>query len=185
MGSTFRYLGIADDADLVLDWFQRLPQPPTTIENPGGVMLYFPNFGPLAYQQAEAGRRQEIDIRNSPLVSVFLPSRKRGILWTAGEVHFLPDRQRFRPLSVLDRTFRGWLAGFPQVFGGRRAQPGAWDYYLEGSLRNYDTPIHALPRAFEALRVGQYFVGESDGEQLLERLCRSLRHRGVEGITDA
>jgi hypothetical protein len=130
----------------------------------------------------------EIDVHNSPLVSIFLPTLKRGVLWTAGEVHFLPRalRQRFPPLDKVRRRFGDWLAGFHLVFAGAHSsQPGEWDYYLEGSLRNHDSPIFALPRADDALRGGQYFVGKSDGDDMLYKICRSLLHRGVEGITDA
>jgi hypothetical protein len=65
----------------------------------------------------------------------------------------------------------------------RASTPGDWDYYLEGSIRNYDDKVFALPSAMDALRRGQYFVADNDDDFVLDKVCKSLRLRGVEGIT--
>jgi len=183
MGATYRFLAIGEETEVVLDWFRRQPNPPEVLDKPGGQLLYFRAFGPLAVLADGSG----IDVRRSPLVSLFRPTRKRGVLWTAGEVHFLstPLRGTFPPLHSLSRRFQGWLSSFDRVFSRKPSWLGEWDYYLEGSIRNYDAEVFALPQAMQALRRGQYFVGESDGEWVLDKLCRSLRHRGVECTPDA
>ena len=97
----------------------------------------------------------------------------------------MPLRGTSPPLYSLSRGYWEWLSGFERVFSREPYWPGTRDYYLEGSIRNYDTEVFALPLAMQALRQGQYFVGESDGKGLLDTLCRSLRHRGVECMPDA
>jgi len=67
----------------------------------------------------------------------------------------------------------------------RSSGAGDWDYYLEGTLKRSDSKIFALPAAFSALQRGQYFVADDDNEFVLDKLCRSLRLRGVKGITDS
>ncbi len=56
---------------------------------------------------------------------------------------------------------------------------GEWSYYLEGSVKNYDPPVFALPSGFRALKAGQYFVAEDDTATRLDELCSSLRLRGI------
>jgi hypothetical protein len=127
------------------------------------------------------------DARHSPLVSLFRPRLRRGVLWSVGEVHFLPSslRRAFPPLHALSHRFAEWLSGFERVFARGPGWSGEWDYWLEGSIRNYDAEVFALPQAMAALRKGQYFVGAADGEGVLDTLCRSLRHRRVECRPDA
>jgi hypothetical protein len=139
-------------------------------------------MGPLVQMPDGSG----IDVRRSPLVSLFHPVLKRGVLWTTGEVDFLPTplRRNCPPLYALSLRFKKWLSGFELVFTNKPSWTGDWNYYLEGSIKNYDPPVHALPRAAQALREGQYFVELRDNDYVLDKLCRSLRHRGVECIPD-
>ena len=71
--------------------------------------------------------------------------------------------------------------GYERVFD-RPGRSGEWDYYLEGGLRNLDTPIFALPTAMAALRNGQYFASHDANDFVLDRLVRSLKLRGVTGL---
>ena len=183
MSTTYRFLAVDDEADAPLTWFRGQPDPPEVIDKPGGHLLYFRDIGPLA----QAGDGLGIDVRRSPLVSVIRPKLRRGVLWSAGEVHFLPSslRRAFPPLHALNLHFVKWLSDFDRVLTCEPGWSGEWNYWLEGSIRNYDSEVFALPRAMEALRTGQYLVGEEDGEGVLDILCRSLRHRGVECRPDA
>jgi hypothetical protein len=145
MGTTFRYLAVGDEAAAVLDWFRAQPDPPEVVAKPYGSLLYFRALGRLAQSPDGSG----VDVRRSPLVSLFGPTRKRGILWTAGEVHFLPTplRLTFPVLHSLSRRFGRWLSGFDRVFSQVPTFRREWDYYLEGSLRNYDVDIYSMPQA--------------------------------------
>jgi hypothetical protein len=89
---------------------------------------------------------------------------------------------KFPRLNAISRQFRRWLEQFPCVFSRRHGFVGEWDYYLEGSIRNYDTDICALPNAMAELRAGAYFVAEEDNDLRLEKICRMLDLRGVGGI---
>ncbi|WP_406693963.1 hypothetical protein V5E97_23255 [Singulisphaera sp. Ch08] len=182
MRTTYRFLATGDEVDAALDWFLRQPDPPEVTEKPYGHLLYFRGMGPLAQMPDGSG----IDARRSPLVSLFRPSRRRGVLWTTGEAHFLPTslRRGWPALHALGLRFRKWLSGFDLVFAGNPSSPGEWNHYLEGSIRNHEEPVYALPLAAQALREGKYFVGWSDNDSVLNTLCRSLRHRGVECILD-
>ena len=185
MGVTFRYLALESEGEAVMEWFRKTPIPPRIVATPRGATMYFENLGALI------GPRGPIESKSSPIVNVFVPRRRRGVLLTAGEVHFLPTplRKRFPPLHKLSQDFRRWLRQFECVFSrfsrfSRSSRSGEWDYYLEGSLRNFDSEIHALPEAMAALRAGQYFVADGDTTCLLNPICKSLRLRGVTGILD-
>ena len=73
------------------------------------------------------------------------------------------------------------VAVYPRVFWRKDFEP-EWDYYLEGSIRNRDPDVYALPKAMEALRQGQYFVADDDNDRRLETICEELRKRGVRGV---
>jgi hypothetical protein len=152
---------------------------PRPVEAPTdyGAVLHFATLGPLVGDPPDG--------RLSPVVTLYAPRRRRGVLWTAGEVHFLTAncRERFPALHAVSRRFRSWLRGFECVFEQKPGARGDWNYYLEGSLQNYDSSIYALPSAMDALRRGQYFVGDDDNELVLDTICKSLHLRGVEGIT--
>jgi hypothetical protein len=113
--------------------------------------------------------------------TLFRPVLRRGVLWTTGEVHFLPTplRRCCPPLHALSQRFKKWLSAFDLVFTVKPSWHGEWNYYLECGIRNHDEPLYALPLAAQALKQGQYFVDWSANEVVLETLCRSLRHRGV------
>jgi hypothetical protein len=52
-------------------------------------------------------------------------------------------------------------------------------YYLEGAAANRG-PLYGLPSGMRALSNGQFFVDELDNDLMLDRVCRTLRLRGVE-----
>ena len=180
MATTFRFLASPEEGQTVLDWFARLPEPPHVHPRPDGAALFFRQFGPLALTATN-----EADPKRSPVVLLVLPQVRHGILWTAGEVQFLPERMRssFPGLQKVLTSFRDWLRSFPVVFRLPRlpeTSGGSWDYYLEGGLRNVSDEIFALPTGMAALERGQYFVWQGGGGAY-ETLLKQLRLRGVPG----
>jgi hypothetical protein len=184
MGTSHWFLATDGEHEKVLAWFRGLAKPPEELPAEGvGVLLCFHAFGDLVYDSGTG----QLDARKSPLVSVFLPIKKRGVLWTAGEVHFLPTPMSkvCPPLASINRSFRKWLTHFERVFALDPTWQGKWDYYLEGSIRNHAPEVFALPNAMNALRQGHYFVAERDNDSLLDKICQSLRLRGVNCVPDA
>jgi len=180
MGTTYRYLASPTEPSEVLAWFRSLPQAPTEVETERSTVFYFRECGPLMYESD--GR---IDSKASPVATIFQPRIRRGALWTAGEVHFLatPLRQQYPALHMTSKAFSNWLAGHRCVHSQEKADD-QFAYYLEGSIRNYDSPVFALPSGLIALEAQRYFVAEDDTESKLESICRYLRLRGV-GCSDA
>ncbi len=126
----------------------------------------------------------EADVKRFPVVLLVLPQVRHGILWTAGEVQFLPESMRssFPGLQKVLTSFRQWLRTFPVVFRQPRlpeTSGGPWDYYLEGGIRNVSDEVFALPAGMAALERGQYFVWQGDSEGRLDTVLRMLRLRGV------
>ena len=178
MGTTHRYLEDPQGDSLVLGWLRRaatdlleVPVPPH------GVSLYFREFGSLV--PADDGT---LDSHRSPMVSLFVPRIRRGVLWTVGEVHFLatPLRKLYPGLHKLSRQLDAWMEQFECVLANGRCPCPEWDYQLEGSVKSHDPPIYALPSGLEALHSGRYFVARDDTEFMLEKLCRQLKLRGIQ-----
>ncbi len=71
-------------------------------------MLHFAHLGTLAYRVDG-----QIGATRSPVVTVFSPQVKWGVLWTVGEGHFLasPFRSLFPELRHVSKDFSLWLAG--------------------------------------------------------------------------
>ena len=173
MGTTYRFLATVDEASVVLDWFRELPDQPVESVCNDGVLYYFRQFGALGS-----------DPKKSPVVSVFLPVVKRGVLTTIGEVHFLATPlSTFPKLHRISKKFRDWLSANPCVYSRKPDFVHEWDYYLEGSARNWDPEIFALPAGLQALQKGAYFVAGDDNDLVLDRVCQSLELRGVEGLS--
>ena len=86
---------------------------------PRGVAFHFRQFGELVVVDADS-----IDVHRSPLVTVFVPHARRGILWTVGEVHVwaTPLRSVFSGLHRFNRAFAGWLRQFECVFAKAQAR---------------------------------------------------------------
>jgi hypothetical protein len=172
MGTTYRFLATVEEASVVLDWFRSLPEKPVESARDAGSLFYFRQFGPL-----------DADPKKSPVVNVFMPTRKRGVLTTIGEVHFLATPlSGFPGLNKVNKRFRDWLRENPRVYSHRADFVHEWDYFLEGSAKNWDSDIFALPAGMGALKRGSYFVADDDNDFQLDRVCRALELRGVEGV---
>jgi len=181
-GKTYFILATEAEAETVLRWFAELPSAPEVVQHRQGWMLHFRTFGPLVPMPDNP---QEPDLSRSPVVSVFAPRRRRGVLLTVMEVHFLTTLSHFPAMSAVNRKFHKWLRQLERVFSARPSDAlSDWNYYLEGSIRNFAEEVFALPLAMEALRRGQYFVTDDEPDVITDKLCKSLRLRGVEGITD-
>ena len=176
MGTTYRYIADPSLPDPVAEWFSALDAAPEAIKAERGAWLYFRSMGPLT--EAADG---SIDTKRSPLISLFPPRVRRGILWTVGEVHFLPTplRSTYPALHAISSALKRWLEKFECVYSNKPGHHNDWDYYLEGSVRNYDPPVYALAGGLEALRSGRYFVSDHDNAATLDKLCSMLRLRDV------
>jgi hypothetical protein len=173
VATTYRYLAVGNEDASIRSWFASLDPPPIVVDDERGEWLHFREIGPIRHDKA--GR---VDVEGSPLVSLFSAAERRGVVWAAGEVHFLTTRlpRAYPALEGVRRQFERWIRSFDVVWDG---EPGDWDYFLEGSLRNHTGAVYALPDAMAALREGTYFVSEGDGDGVLDVLCRSLSLRGV------
>jgi len=172
MGTTYRFLSTVDEASAVLNWFRELADRPVESVREDGVLFYFREFGSL-----------ESAAKKSPVVNVLLPVRKRGVLTTIGEVHFLATPlSAFHGLNKINKRFRAWLAENPCVYSHGPDFAHEWDFFLEGSAKNWDPEIYALPEGMAALQRGSYFVAANDNDSVLDRVCRALELRGVEGV---
>lgn len=182
MGSTYRYIGTEEENDLVREWFISQKNEPEVIESNAGFYVWFQNIGNLA--RSETG---DIDVKNSPLVSVFPVKRIREVLLSVGEIHFLTTRtsDKFPKLVTVNRKFRNWIKSNELIFSSNPKFEGKWDYYLEGTVRNRDSDIYALPGGLQLLNQGQYFIAEDDSKGHLDMLCKTLALRGVEVPNDA
>ena len=173
MGVTFRFLATVGEAAIVLDWFRTLPEQPVENVSETRSLFYFRSFGSLESVAAK-----------SPLVSVFLPVQKRGVLTTIGEVHFLATPlSAFPGLNKIKKKFQNWIEQYSRVFSRDSDFEREWDYFLEGSIQNWDPDVFALPAGMIALRNGSYFVMADDNDHQLNLVCRKLELRGVEGIS--
>ena len=138
--------------------------------------------GPLpAHEPVQHSADGSIDAAASPLVNVWLPAVRRRLLWTVGEAHFLstPLRKLYPGLHKVSSAFSKWLGGLPCIYPSTEDENN-FNYYLEGSVRNFDAPVYAFESGMSALTRGQYFVAPDDTEYLLDKLCMTLRLRGIE-----
>jgi hypothetical protein len=172
MGTTYRFLATVEEASAVLDWFRSLREQPVESTRDAGSLFYFRDVGPL-----------DSDAKMSPVVNVFLPARKRAVLTTIGEVHFLATPlSAFPALNRINKRFREWLSACPCVYSHKPDFAHEWDYFLEGNAKNKDPDIFALPGGMAALQGGAYFVAADDNDARLDLVCRALQLRGVEGV---
>ncbi|HEU0060062.1 MAG TPA: hypothetical protein VFR19_09320 [Hyphomicrobiaceae bacterium] len=171
-----RYLEAPDEPSPVLAWLRAASGQAEEIPLPHGLAFHFRQFGELVVADDNG-----VDVHRSPLVTVFVPQVRRGRLWTVGEVHLwaTPLRQLFPDLHRLSRAFARWLQQFESVFAKGRTRYPEWEYHLEGSVRNSDPAIFALPSGLEALNSGRYFVDHRDSDCVLDRLCKTLKLRGI------
>ena len=177
MGTTYRFIESPLEQSQIIEWFRSAALDFQEIETKSGYVLYFKNLGELIHTPDG-----NIDVSNSPIITVFAPKIIRGVLWSVGEIHFLstPLKQKFPELHKLGSALNKWLRKFPCVYSNKPGIENEWNYYLEGSIRNYDPPIYAFPSGLSALKKEQYFISASESEFVIEKLCNLLKLRGVE-----
>ena len=175
MSMTYRFIEDPAITSAVRQWFQDLPSPPEETETERAIVLYFRALGPLTYTASG-----EINTKLSPVATLYLPRLVRGTLWSVGEVHFLAAtlKEQFPELHKIKTAFAKWLRQFEIVFSNKPAGPSEWNYYLEGSVKNYDPPIFGLPSGYQAIQNGQYFISDGESDSVIDKVCASLRLRG-------
>lgn len=178
MGSTFRFIANPELPNPVMEWLRALPFPPEEVPTARGIVLHFRRCGTLSYKPDGSILADE-----SPVATLFAPRIRRGILWTVGELHFLSKRtpERFPDLENVSSMFSRWLKRFPRVYSNKFPL-NEFGYFLEGSVKHFDSPVYAFESGLDALRSGRYFVGDSDDELVLDKLCKSLRLRGTDCV---
>jgi hypothetical protein len=176
VGITYRFIDAPARESPVIQWFRQLAEPPLEVETERCRVLYFRESGTLQY--AEDG---SIDPKTSPIVTVILPRVTHRALWTVGEVHFRTAalRRQYPKLHRIANAFLAWISSYECVYSLEN-RSGDFSYFLEGSIRNGDSPVFAFEPGITALNNGQYMVGNSDNDMRLDQLCRLLRLRGVD-----
>src|SRR4051812_15315923 len=96
-GSASYFIDAPGSHSEVVEWFRRLPEPPEETLTAYGMMLYFRSFGPLVCDDTGA-----IDVARSPVATIGLPVLRRGVLWTVGQVNFLPTLSLPQNKSIRD-----------------------------------------------------------------------------------
>lgn len=178
MSSSFFFIEAPGLHSEVVGWFRDLPEPPEETPTEHGMVLYFRNFGPLAYDEAGA-----IDPTRSPVVTLVLPSVRRRVLWTVGEVHFRStlSMEQNKSIQKVARSFSKWMKGHEQVYDRSVQAENPFSYYLEGSAKNWgDGGIFGLSSGLEHLKQGGYVVSYRDNDFVVERVCKTLRLRGID-----
>lgn len=169
-----RFVEDPDQPSSIVGWLRRQGLAYEEASFDGGVTLHFPSLGPLR-TKADGS----IDTEQSPIVAVYLPRKRRGILWTVGEVHFLSmPLSQFPALASMRRAFLRWFEEAPLIYDHNPVGPHDHDYYLEGSAANWG-PIRAFPSAMDALLTGRYFVSCRETDGSLSTISKKLRLRGV------
>ncbi len=174
MAVKYSYLAIGDDYQLVSDWFAAIKDEKTTNDRTDRLLLYFRSMAKEPLPQAS-----EIDQERTPLVFITKPRQIRGTLWTDAEVLFTPTplRPQFPALQRISQDFAQWLKQFELVFSQKNSEKSDWKYYLEAGIQNFDKELYALPKAYAALKTGQYFVHHRASLHRLDVLTKSLRLR--------
>lgn len=175
MRSTYYIVEKPEATSAVLEWFRRLESPPTELVSDGNIMLFFPEHGTL-----KRGANGLPDVKSSPVVSIYLPRKTHGVLWTVCEVHFLmAPISKLPPMASLSRRFAKWLESME---GGAvwKRESSPYSYYLEGTIQNFADKIYALPSGIAALEEQSYFITDDDAKRDLTSLCKKLRLRGVD-----
>jgi hypothetical protein len=175
MAASFWFVEDPRESSELIQWFRALPQPPEETPTATGIALYFRQSGPLAFKDDGS-----IDGSLSPLVTVVVPTIRRGVLWTTGSLHFLPmPVSRFPDIAKVRKLFTRWIEKLPLAYDPHINAEKPFAYYLEGSAANRG-PLYGLPSGMKALSGGQFFVDKLDNDFVLDRVCRTLRLRGIE-----
>src|SRR4029079_11305872 len=148
MGTTDRFIEAPGKPSNVLAWFRNLTPCPMEVPTEGATVLYFQELGCLSYNSDG-----QINATKSPVATIFLPKVRRSLLWTVGELHFLatPLGQLFPELREINSKFSRWLGTHECVYTNAGTS-NVYNYYLEGSVKNGDSPVFAFDSGIEALR---------------------------------
>jgi hypothetical protein len=169
-----RFIEAPDTPCSALNWFRDQDLPFNEHVFDWGAALDFSGLGELRLNPDGS-----IDADRSPLVAVYLPKVRRGILWTVGEVRFCPvPLRQFPELQRFRRSFLRWFEQCPLIYDHHPSTAHEFDYYLEGSAQNWG-PIRAFPSGLFALQKGQYFISRFETDDSLRTLCKTLALRGV------
>lgn len=175
MTATFWFVEAPSGVSEVLNWFRALPHPPEETVTPRGAVLFFRQLGPLVLNPDGSP-----DGARSPVVNLVLPTVRRNVLWTTGTVDFLTmPVSQFPEIAKVRRAFGAWMGAHPLAYNPQRNAENTFAYYLEGSAPNRGK-LYGLPSGMKALSSGRYFVDEMDNDHVLDRVCQTLRLRGVE-----
>ncbi len=181
MALVFRYLSCDSDADSVPAWLEARggTRQPCGVEHT--IALYFPALGPVAFCASQDGHLPQVDPSVTPVVTVAAPRLVRGVIWTAGEVAFLPTplRGNCPGLHRLSKQFHAWLSENPRAHSDPTSNEPVFPYFLRGELLNFEPPIFVFPSAMAALRNRTFFVSSHVGATYIDTLCRELRHQGI------
>ena len=164
-------------SETVLEWFDGQSQQLDVIRKDATVSIHFEDFGPIGTD--ESGN---FAAHLSPLVSVFLPRTRRGILVTVGEVHFFPSNlaRAFPGLERVRRRFKSWLDTNSVAYDRKDSHRPESTYFFESGILNVADRITALPSGEALLTNGTYFVPDRSPELMLDILCKTLRLRGID-----
>ena len=169
-----RFIEAPDTPCSALQWFREQNLSFAEHVFDWGAALYFSSLGELRLNPDGS-----IKADSSPVVAVHLPKVRRGILWTVGDVCFCsvplghyPELQRLRT------SFTRWIGRYPLIFDHHPSSPHEFDYYLEGSAKNWG-PIRAFPTGLDALKKGQYFISRFETDSSIRTLCKTLALRGM------
>lgn len=175
MAASFWFAEDPNESSEVLQWFRALSHPPEETPTANGYALYFRQAGPLALKGDGS-----IDGSHSPVVTVILPAVRRGVMWTTGSVHFLPiPVSQFPEFAKIRKLFSRWIEERPLAYDPHVEAEKPFAYYLEGSAANRG-PLYGLKSGMTALARGQFFVDELDNDFVLDRVCRTLKLRGID-----
>lgn len=176
MTVSYRYLADPSEPQQVLQWFRDLPSPPIESQMDGVTRLHFRNLGALA----RTSDFKQIDWKKSPVVHVYHPRVRRGVIWTTGTVNFdpVPLRNTFPELHKISLALKKWLSSYLCVFAHGPHEAKYTDF-LRGTIKNYDSSVYAFPSGLAALQASRTFISEGDGEIFTDKLCNEFRLMGI------
>jgi hypothetical protein len=86
---------------------------------------------------------------------------------------------QFPAIVKIRKMFTRWIQEYPLAYDPHVDAEKPFAYYLEGSAANRGT-LYGLPSGMMALSRGQFFVDQLDNELVLDRVCRTLKLRGIQ-----
>ncbi|UVE70088.1 hypothetical protein L2Y90_33750 (plasmid) [Burkholderia pyrrocinia] len=181
MGTSYRFIADPADGAAVLNWFRALKEPPLEVATALHTVLYFSHLGELHHAADES-----VDAEKSPIVTVVHPRTAREALWTVGEIHFRTGalRRLYPSLYRVSQALALWLDDYPCIYSVKD-RDNEYSYYLEGTVKNETSPIYAFQSGLDALSNERYFVGARDNDAVLDKVCKTLKLRGVDFGRDA